>query len=71
MQAAVTLFFSLGTQWRTAPTGGLLGLEYQAIRPLAENLEIEWRPSIMMDLRMMEDEALQVFSERQKRRGRR
>jgi hypothetical protein len=57
MRAAVTVFFALGTQWRVGPAG-IMGLEYQAIRPTAELMGVDFTPGDMVDLRSMEAEAL-------------
>ena len=57
MRAAVTVFFAMGTQWRVG-VAGILGLEYQAIKPTAELMGVEFKPADMVDLRAMEAEAL-------------
>ena len=65
MEPAVTVFLAMGTQWRVGPIG-LLGLEYQAIRPTAELLGKSLDPQHMVDLRRLEAAALGEF-----RKGRR
>lgn len=60
---AVTLFFSLATQWREG-FSGRIGLDYAAIRPTAEMAEITLTPDLFRDLRAMEAEALKVWSEK-------
>ncbi|RIK92627.1 MAG: hypothetical protein DCC73_11980 [Proteobacteria bacterium] len=60
---AVTLFFSLATQWREG-FSGRIGLDYAAIRPTAEMAGIELTPDLFRDLRAMETEALKVWSEK-------
>lgn len=53
------LFLALGTQWRRhAMTGICLGLDYGVIPPTAQMLAIELNPARFLDLRMMEQAAL-------------
>lgn len=53
------LFLALGTQWRRhAMTGMCLGLDYGVIPPTAQMLAIELNPVRFLDLRMMEQAAL-------------
>lgn len=68
---AATLFLSLGTQWRTAGPGFLIGLDYPAIEPTARMLGIELTPGRFLDLRHMEAVALTTMAEsrRQERIG--
>lgn len=57
--AAVGLFMALDTQWRHhAMTGQRLGIDYAAIRPTAELVDIAVTPQVMADLRVMEIAAL-------------
>lgn len=68
MKASVGLFFALATQWRYASAGMAggfrMGLEYQAIEATARMLRVEVTPDIFDDLRLMESEALSVWSRR-------
>lgn len=53
------LFLALGTQWRRhAMTGMCLGLDYGVIPPTAQMLGIALDPARFLDLRMMEQAAL-------------
>lgn len=59
---AFSLFLSLGTQWNRHPlTGARIGIDYAAIHPTADMLQIETSPAMLLDLRIMEDEALSEF----------
>lgn len=59
---AVTLFFSLGSQWRFHPMAGVrLGLDYQAIAPTAAMLGITMTPDLFNDMRVMEGAAMAAF----------
>jgi len=60
------VFCVLSTQWRMAPSGHMIGLDYAAIPPTLELLEIaraEW-PEIFAGVRVMEYEALTEVSKR-------
>jgi hypothetical protein len=62
---AIGLFCALNTQWNTAGLAGVrTGLKYEAIKPTAEALQIDASPGVFLDLRIMEDEALKLVSER-------
>ncbi|QPS18370.1 DUF1799 domain-containing protein [Sphingomonas paucimobilis] len=54
----VTLFMALTSQWRFHAMGGRLGIEYAAVRPTADMLEIVMTTSLFLDLQMMERAAL-------------
>jgi hypothetical protein len=67
LQKPVCLFFALGTQWRHAGMTGLrIGLDYTAIEATARMLDIEMTPQLLVDLRVMEDEALATWAEKQR-----
>lgn len=58
-----SLFAALGTQWdRHAMTGARLGLRYDVIRPTAENMGLDFSPSMFADIRLMEAAALAEFA---------
>lgn len=62
------LFDALGTQWRHAGMSAVrVGLDYGAIKPTAEGVEVAFTPEIFDGLRAMEHAALQVWSEQRKR----
>ena len=50
---AVRVFGAAATQWRVAPMGGLLGLNYAAARTAALGLGVEW-DSVFGGVRIME-----------------
>ncbi|MGW8138971.1 DUF1799 domain-containing protein [Sphingomonas zeae] len=54
----VTLFMALTSQWRFHAMGGRLGIEYTAVRPTADMLEIMMTTGLFLDLQMMERAAL-------------
>lgn len=58
---AVSLFLRLGSQWRYAPTGGRLGLDYAAVPPTAAMLGMTVTPALFDDLRTMEHAALEAW----------
>lgn len=65
---SASLFLALGTQWRTAGTTGTpTGLDYAAIRPTAELIEVPLTPARFLDLRTMEAEALATMAETRRR----
>lgn len=61
MTAGVLTFFALSTQWKTAPMGGMIGLDYQAIRPTADLLGLSLETQAFHDIRLMEAEALKAM----------
>ena len=54
----VTLFMALTSQWRFHAMGGRLGIEYAAVRPTADMLDIVMTTGLFLDLQMMERAAL-------------
>lgn len=64
-EQAVTVFAALLTQWRMAPMGGVIGLDYSAIPPALEMMGIEragW-PVLFEQVRVMENEAVRAMNE--------
>lgn len=62
--SAFLLFEAMSTQWRVG-MGGAVGLDYNAIKPVASMIGLK-RAELAMafpDLRIMESEALLVMSE--------
>lgn len=60
----VALFFALGTQWHRHPFTGLrTGLDYAAVRPMADLANIEITPLMLPKLQAMEHAALEAFAE--------
>lgn len=62
----VGLFSALRTQWRVAPMGGYLGLDYTAVAAVFNILRVADRETVFSHLQEMESAALQVFSTRSK-----
>jgi Phage related hypothetical protein (DUF1799) len=67
----VTLFLSLDTQWRwigQPVTGALirLGLDYSAVKSVAQAIQVKLTPALFADLRVMENAALQASAEAQR-----
>ena len=63
----MSVFIVLSTQWRMAPMGGVVGLDYSAISPTLRLSGVprgQWR-DVFTDLRVMEAAALETMRERQ------
>lgn len=62
----MVLFLALGTQWLWAGLGERVGLNYAMIEPTARmlDLDLEPRTRLMIDLKVMEDEALKAWAEK-------
>lgn len=60
------MFVAMSTQWRMAPMGGMIGLDYGAIPPVLTLLAVPRRAwaDVFADLRVMEAEALQEVRRR-------
>lgn len=59
---AVRAFLALATQWRQAPFGGRVGLDYTAIMPTLRLMSVprkEW-PDVFDRLRVLEEESLEA-----------
>ena len=62
---AIGLFLAMSTQWHTAGLAGVrTGLNYGAVKDVAELLDIRLSPPVFTDLRIMEEEALKAMAER-------
>lgn len=60
---SIALFFALGTQWRVHPmSGARIGIDYAAVRPTADLLDLPLNVDVMTDLRSMEMAALDEFA---------
>jgi hypothetical protein len=60
---AVQLLVALGTQWRMAPMGGAVGLDYGAVRPTLQLLGVpraQWG-ELFKDLQVMEAAAVKAM----------
>lgn len=66
MQDAVALFFTLSTQWRWTGAGMAgafrTGLDYSVLEPTARAAGLEMTPALFGDIRVLEREALAVWS---------
>lgn len=54
------------TRWRIAPSGGVIGLQYEAIYPLMDKMGLEpeaWN-ALLADLEVMEHAALPVINQK-------
>jgi hypothetical protein len=57
-----TVWCAAGTQWRSGP-GGILGLDYPAVRLVAEALGFDWTPGLLRGLQLLEDDFLAELSD--------
>jgi len=66
MVPAVGVFMSIATQWRWTGAGMAgafrTGLDYSSIAPAAEALKVDLTPAVFNDIRVLEREALDVWS---------
>ncbi|MEI6158371.1 MAG: DUF1799 domain-containing protein [Roseococcus sp.] len=71
--AALRVFLNLATQWRHAGADGVpVGVDYLAVRVVAELLGVPADADLLARLRVLEGEALRVMREEAEReRGRR
>ena len=58
---AVRAFCACATQWRLAPSGERIGLDYAAAQAAASGLGADWR-EVFPRLAMMEAAALECFA---------
>jgi hypothetical protein len=50
------------TQWRSGPSG-ILGLDYPAVRLVAETLGYDWTPGLLLELQALEDDFLRELTD--------
>lgn len=55
------MFLLSDTQWRTAGLGGVLGLDYAAVRTVTEALGIAWSEELLDRLRLLETVAARAL----------
>lgn len=63
-ETAVGVFASVLTQWRIAPMGGVIGLDYGVLPPVLELLAVpreQWT-EVFEAVRVMENEAIKVMN---------
>lgn len=65
------LFLAMGTQWRWAGMGHRVGLDYSMIEVTAKmtGIEVEPREPLFVQLREMEQAALEVWAEQARKAG--
>lgn len=70
MRDAVGLFFALQTQWLWTGAGAAgafrTGINYVAVKPTADALNVNLTPAVFNDIRLLEGEALATWSKRQR-----
>jgi hypothetical protein len=62
-QATVELFLACQTQWRVAPMGGVIGLDYPGVEALMRLRRVRDRPGEFARLQRMEYSALNAIDE--------
>lgn len=70
----VQVFLACATQWRVAPMGGRSGLDYPAVEWVARRHDLEIDAAALVDLQVLETEALKTWDrarEREARKSRR
>lgn len=58
----VRVFTKLSTQWRYAPMGGVIGLNYPAVESVLRMLKIKDKAAMLDGLRVMEMAALEEMT---------
>lgn len=70
MVAAVSLFFSMETQWRWTGAGMAgafrTGLDYSALPIVAAAIDVRPDPQVLADLRVLEGEAVATWARKAK-----
>ena len=59
-----SLFLRCATQWRVAPMGGVIGLDYSAVKWVADLCDLKIDARRLDELRQMEAAALKVWQEK-------
>lgn len=71
MAPAVSLFFSMGTQWRWAGAGMAgafrTGLDYSALPTVAGPIDVTITPLVLADLRTLERGAMNEWARKAER----
>ena len=60
---AVTMFLRVQTQWRAGP-GGVIGLDYGAVRWLFELEQVTKPAELLEDLQVIEAKVVEILSQR-------
>ena len=55
------VFLLADTQWRTDGLGGVIDLDYAAVRPVAEALGVAWSEDLLLRLRVLGAVAAQAL----------
>ncbi|MDP9891228.1 hypothetical protein J2W32_000325 [Variovorax boronicumulans] len=61
-EQAIALFCRVGTQWRVGGMGDLIGLDYAAVYPLMDRMQLSaaaW-DALLDDIQVLESEALET-----------
>lgn len=68
MVEAWNLYATISTQWRTAPMGGFVGLDYMAVFAVLDlyGINVYRKRVIFRRIQAIESEVLKIQSERQK-----
>jgi hypothetical protein len=59
---ALEVFLAMATQWRYAPLGGIVGMDYPSLNSVMDMLCIEGRKDMFFFIRLMESAALEVIN---------
>lgn len=59
---ALEVFLAMVTQWRYAPFGGIVGMDYPSLNSVMDMLCIESRKEMFYFIRLMESAALEVIN---------
>lgn len=63
----VDLFLRCATQWRVAPMGGRMGLDYPALDWVARRHGVEIDAAVLADIQVLETAALETWAEQRER----
>lgn len=55
------VFLNCSSSWNTS-TGGVTGLDYSAVRSIAEAMGVEWTEDLLRRIKFLESEQLQHFN---------
>jgi hypothetical protein len=61
-ERSLNAFLAVGRQWRVAPMGGLLGLDYPGVEAVLRMRKIKVDAELLDDLAVMESGALEVLN---------
>ena len=61
---AIKALLAVRRQWRVAPMGGFLGLDYPGVEAVLRMRRVKVDADLMDDLAVIEDAALEIFNEK-------